>query len=211
LLNFYIQPKKSEVEDKSKTKAPPTSKNKLNKKKFIADGRISDEEFLESLKEPDRHYTPEELEEFAKRSELRKDELKLNMAAELVGTRGERQSLDNINLVSKEEFEDYSFRLYNRLEILSKSEFYPEFLDHLLTGLTKTMPLDNVKRMSTTLQTILSRKQTEDREKKSKTKAKKPVKPQLKADRKAEFDSFVGEGISNVDINAEYDEENDFM
>jgi hypothetical protein len=73
------------------------------------------------------------------------------------------------------------------------------------------MPLDNVKRMSTTLQTILSRKQTEDREKKSKTKAKKPVKPQLKADRKAEFDSFVGEGISNVDINAEYDEENDFM
>ncbi|CAF0758988.1 unnamed protein product [Adineta steineri] len=204
------KPKKAPVEEKPKP-APPTTKNKLAKKKFLGDGRNSDEELLESLKEPDRHYTPEELEEFSRRADLRKEELKLNMASDFVGTSGERHSLDNLNLVTKEEFLDYSFRLYNRLELLSKSEFYPDFLDHLLNGLTKSMSLDGVKRISTTLQAILVRKQNDERDRKSKTKAKKPVKPQLKADRNPEYDSFVGEGITTAAADPEYDEDNDFM
>ena len=133
------------------------------------------------------------------------------MASDFIGTSGERHSLDNINLVSKEEFLDYSFRLYNRLELLSKSEFYPEFLDHLLNGLTKSMSVDGMKRISSTLHGILLRKQNEDREKRSKDKPKKTVKPQLKTDRKTEYDSFVGEGITTVDNDPEYDEDNDFM
>ena len=192
-------------------KAPPTTKNKASKKKYTGDDHASDDEFLESLKEPDRHYTPEELDELKKRADLHKEELKLNMVSDFVGASGERHSLDNLNLISKEEFTDYSFRLYNRLELLSKSEFYPEFLDHLLNGLTKPLSVDAVKRMSTTLQAILLRKQNEDREKRAKAKVKKTVKPQLKADRRAEFDSFVGEGINSVDVDPEYDEDNDFM
>lgn len=189
-------------------KAPPTTKNKANKKKF--DDHGSDEEFLESLKEPNRQYTAEELEELGKRAELQKEALKLNMASDFIGTGGERNSLDNINLVTKEEFLDYSFRLYNRLELVSKSEFYPEFLDHLLNGLTKSMSADAVKRMSATLNPILLRKQTEERDKKG-SKPKKAVKPQLKPDRKAEYDSFVGDGITAVDAEPDYDEDNDFM
>jgi hypothetical protein len=191
-------------------KAPPTTKNKLVKKKYAGDERTSDDEFLESLKEPDRQYTPEELDELRKRAELQKEELKLNMVSDFLGGAGGHQSLDNVNLVSKEEFLDYSFRLYNRLELLSKSEFYPEFLDHFLNGLTKSMSLDAVKRMSTTLQSILTRKQNDEREK-TKPKPKKPVKSQLKMDRRTEYDSFVGEGISTVEGNADYDEDNDFM
>ena len=129
------------------------------------------------------------------------------MASDFVGASGERNSLDNVNLLKKEEFLDYSFRLYNRLELLSKSEFYPEFIDHLLNGLTKTMSVENVKRMSTTINAILVQKQNE----KKGVKPKKPVKPQLKADRKNEYDSFAGEGITGVDNDPEYDEDNDFM
>lgn len=132
------------------------------------------------------------------------------MASDFIGTSGEKNSLNNLNLVTKEEFLDYSFRLYNRLEILSKSEYYNEFLDHLLNGLTKSMTADSVKRMHTTLNGILIRKQNEERDKRI-PKTKKPVKPQLKADRKAEYDSFVGEGITGVDDDPEYDEDNDFM
>jgi len=192
-------------------KAPPTTKNKLNKKKYVADEATNDEEFLESLKEPNREYTAEELEELRKRAELQKEELKLTMASDFIGAGGERNSLDNINLITKEEFLDYSFRLYNRLELLSKSEFYPEFLDHLLNGLTKSMSVDGVKRVSGTLHTILIRKQNEERQEKLSKSAKKPVKPQLKADRRAEYDSFVGDGITGVDADPEYDEDNDFM
>ncbi|UJR25444.1 hypothetical protein I4U23_006791 [Adineta vaga] len=207
------KPKNVETEDKSKVvvKAPPTTKNRMSKKKFIGDERTSDDELLESLKEPDRQYTAEELEEFNKRSELRKEELKLNMASDFLGASGERNSLDNINLVTKQEFLDYSFRLYNRLDLLSKSEYYQEFLDNLLNGLAQSMPLDNVKRMSTTVQGILSERLQQEREQKAKSKAKKTVKPQLKADRKAEYDSFVGDGITGADVDAEYDEDNDFM
>ena len=191
-------------------KAPPTTKNKQTKKKYATDDRGSDEEFLESLKEPDRVYTAEELDELRQRAELQKEELKLNMVSDFIGATGERHSLDNLNLLTKEEFLDYSFRLYNRLELLSKSEFYPEFLDNLLNGLTKSMSLDGVKRVSTTLNGVLVRKQNEERERKSKT--KKPAKPQLKADRKAEIDSFLGEGIAGApDADQDYDEDNDFM
>ena len=191
-------------------KAPPTTKNKQTKKKYAADDRGSDEEFLESLKEPDRVYTAEELDELRQRAELQKEELKLNMVSDFISATGERHSLDNLNLLTKEEFLDYSFRLYNRLELLSKSEFYPEFLDNLLNGLTKSMSLDGVKRVSTTLNGVLVRKQNEERERKSKT--KKPAKPQLKADRKAEIDSFLGEGIAGApDADQDYDEDNDFM
>jgi hypothetical protein len=128
------------------------------------------------------------------------------MVSDFVGASGERHSLDNLNLQTKEEFLDYSFRLYNRLELVSKSEFYPEFLDNVLNGLTKSMSADAVKRMSTTLQAILTRKQKENQP----AKPKKPVKPQLKAERKTEYDSF-GDGISTVDADPEYDEDNDFM
>lgn len=190
-------------------KAPPTTKNKQAKKKYAGDEAGGDEEFLESLKEPDRIYTPEELDELRKRAELQKEELKLNMASDFIDATGERHSLDNLNLVTKEEFIDYSFRLYNRLELLSKSEFYPEFLDNLLSGLTKSMSVDGVKRVSTTLHGVLLRKQNEEREKKTKT--KKPVKPQLRPDRKAEYDSFVGDGIDTADVEQGYDEDNDFM
>ncbi|CAF2317016.1 unnamed protein product [Rotaria sp. Silwood2] len=207
------KPKKSDVEEKPKApvKAPSTTKNKQIKKKYTGDERTSDDEFLESLKEPDRQYTPEELDELRKRAELQKEEVKLKMATDFIGTGGELHSLDNVNLVTKDEFLDYSFRLYNRLELLSKSEFYKEFLDDLVNGLTKPISLDGVKHMQATLQAISLRKQNEEREKKLKPKAKKTVKPQLVADLRNEMESFVSEGINNVDINEEYDEDNDFM
>lgn len=133
------------------------------------------------------------------------------MATDLLGTGHARQSLDNLNLISKEEFIDYSFRLYNRLELLSKSEYYIEFLDDLLNGLTKPLSLDAIKHVSATLQGILLRKQNEEREKKQKPKAKAKAKIQLKVDRRSEIESIVGDSVDNTGTNAEYDEDNDFM
>lgn len=189
-------------------KAPATSKNKLTKKKYEAN---EDTEFLESLKEPNREYTKEELDELEKRAEIHKEELKLNMAADLLNPSGERQTLDNINLVSREEFLDYSFRLYNRLELLAKSEFYLEFLEHLLNGLTKPLSSENIKRLSATLQATQLRRQNDEREKKAKAKPKKANKPQLKTVKNNDYDSFSGGGIASADVDPEYDEDNDFM
>ena len=192
-------------------KAPPTTKNKAAKKKYDGDGRTSDDEFLESLKEPNREYTVEELEQLQKRADLQREETKLNMVSEFIGANGDRQSLNNINLVTKEEFFDYSFRLHNRLELLSKSEFYPEFLDNLLNGLTKPISCDAAKRLSAKLQTILSDKQKEESDKRSsKSSVKKTVKQQV-VERRTDYDSFGGEGINALDINEKYDEDNDFM
>ena len=133
------------------------------------------------------------------------------MASDFVGTSSEHYSLDNVNLVTKDEFLDYSFRLYNRLENLSKSEFYPEFLDDLLTGLTKPMSLEGIKRLSIILQTVLLRKQNDERQRKLAAKTKKSFKPQLKTERPSEYDSFIGEGITTLDIDVQHDEDIDFM
>ena len=166
---------------------------------------------MNSLKEPDREYTAEELEELRKRAEIQKEELKLNMVTEFMEGSNQRKSLNDINLKTKEELLDYSFRLYNRLEILSKTEFYTEFIEHLLTGLTKNMTVDGIKRMSNTTQVIFAQKQNEEREKKNKNKPKKAVKTQFNADSKSEYDSFFGEGVTKTEVEDRYDVDNDFM
>ena len=65
--------------------------------------------------------------------------------------------------------------------------------------------------MSTTLQAVLLHKQNDERQRKLAMKTKKSIKPQLKTERQSEYDSFVGEGVTTLDIDAQYDEDNDFM
>ena len=132
------------------------------------------------------------------------------MVSDFISADGEK-SLDNINLVTEDEFRDYSFRLYNRLQLLSKSEHYLAFIEEIINGLTKSLSADHVKRMSNNLQVTLARKQAEEREKKAKAKPKKLTKPQLNQEKKSDYDSFAGEGIASAEVNAEYDEDNDFM
>jgi len=186
-------------------KAPSTTKNKTAKKKY------TDEEHSPNIiQQPDGNYTPEELDEIQKKEELKKEHDKLDMVAELVDKDGERQSLDNINLISRDEFLNYSLRLYNHLDILSKSEFYPEFIDHFLEGITKSMSTDGVKRLSATLQAITLRKQSEEREKKAKSKTKNKTKPQLKTGRRADYVAFGAGEENDFDPDVDYDDE-DFM
>jgi len=162
------------------TKAPPTTKNKASKKKY------NDED--------DSSKTAQQSE-------------KTNQISETVDKTGPRQSLDNLNLLTRDEFLDYSLRLSNHLENVSKSEFYPEFMENFLNGITNPLSLDAVKRLSTTLQTILIRKQSDEREKKSKAKSKKPAKPQLKAVKQSDFGAFGGD--DDYDQDDDYDD--DFM
>jgi hypothetical protein len=132
------------------------------------------------------------------------------MAAELVDKNGQRQSLDDLSLLTRDEFLNYSLRLYNHLEIVSQSEFYPEFIDHFLDGITKSMSIDGVKRLSATLQAIFLRKQSEEREKKAKSKTKKQVKPRLTTGRRTDYGAFGDVGGNDFDEDADYDEE-DFI
>jgi len=132
------------------------------------------------------------------------------MVSELVDKDGEHQSLDNLTLITRDEFLNYSLRLYNHLDVVSKSEFYPEFIDHFLNGITQSMSTEGVKRLSTTLQAITLRKQSEEREKKAKSKTKKQVKPQLKTGRRADFVAFAVEGENDFDEDGDYDDD-DFM
>jgi len=132
------------------------------------------------------------------------------MVSELVDKDGERQSLDNLTLITRDEFLNYSLRLSNHLGVVSKSEFYPDFIDHFLNGITQSMSTEGVKRLSTTLQAITLRKQSEEREKKAKSKTKKQVKPQLKTGRRADFVAFAVEGENDFDEDGDYDDD-DFM
>jgi len=132
------------------------------------------------------------------------------MVTELVDEDGQHVSLDNLNLVTRDEFLNYSLHLYNHLAIVSKSEFYPEFIDNLLEGLTKSMSIDGVKRLQATLQAILIRRQSEEREKKSKSKTKKQVKPQLKTGRRTDYGAFGDEEENDFDQDVDYDDD-DFM
>lgn len=124
------------------------------------------------------------------------------MITELLEKDGEHKSLDNLNLLAREEFLNYSFRLATRLEPLSKSEFYSEFLDNFLTGITKSMSIYDVEHLQATLKAAQLRKQSDEREKKAKAKAKKNAKPQLKAVRRVNYDDFG-------DDDDDYDEDTD--
>jgi hypothetical protein len=187
-------------------KAPTTTKNKASKKKYP-----DDEQSQKIVKQPDGDYTPEQLDEIQKKEEIKKEQDKLNMVEELVDKNGERQSLDNLNLLTKDEFLNYSLRLSNHLDILSKSEFYPEFIDNFLDGITKSMGMDGVRRLSATLQAISIRKQSEEREKKLKSKSKnRQAKPKLTTGRRADYGAFAAEGDNDFDEGGDYDED-DFM
>lgn len=201
---FIFQPKTADVEEKPKAsgKAPTTTKNKASKKKY------TDEDDSEKIiEQSDANYTPEQLDQIQKKGELKQEHDKLDMVSELVDKNGERQSLDNLNLITREEFLNYSLRLHNHLDIVSKSEFYPEFIEHFLTGITKSMSTDGVKRLSSTLQVITLRKQSEEREKKSKSKSKNKAKPQLKPVRQTDYGAF---GVDVDDQDVDYDDD-DFM
>lgn len=182
-------------------KPAAATKSKTTKKKTHEHEKI--------IKEPDGDYTPEEMDEILKRREIQVEQDKLDMAAELVESNGEHLSLDHLTLVTKEEFLNYSFRLNHRLEHLSKSEFYPEFVENFINGITKSMSIDGVKRLQATLQAIYLRKQSDEREKKSKSKAKKQAKPQLKTGRRVDYGAF-GEEEQDFDQDVDYDDD-DFM
>lgn len=148
------------------------------------------------------------MDKMEKKGELQKEHEKLNMAAELVDKDGPRQSLDNLNLISRDEFLNYSLRLSNHLDVVSKSEFYPDFLENFLDGITKSMSVDGVKRLHSTLQVISIRKQGEERERKSKSKSKKQARPQLKPVRQSDFGAFGNDDEQDFDQDDDYD---DFM
>ncbi|CAF0852290.1 unnamed protein product [Rotaria sordida] len=202
------KPKKPVVEEKPKesTKTVSTAKHKTNRKKL----NDNEESNKILIKEPDGDYTPEELDEIQKKGELQKEQDKLNMASELVENNDEYHTLDDFNLLTKEEFLNYSFRLHNRLETLSKSEFYTEFIDHFLNGITKSMSIENIKHLQATLQAIYLRKQSEEREKKAKSKTKKQNKPKLTTGRRADYGAFGVEGDQDYDQDNDFDDE-DFM
>jgi proline dehydrogenase len=127
-----------------------------------------------------------------------------------VGKNTERQSLDNMSLLTRKEFLDYSERLSNHLDAISKSEFYPDLVENFLNGITNSMSVEDVKRLATALQVITIRKQGEEREKKSKAKSKKSAKPQLKAVRQSDYGAFGADAVNDFDQDVDYDDE-DFM
>ncbi|UJR23459.1 hypothetical protein I4U23_026461 [Adineta vaga] len=190
------KPKKSDVEEKPKVTAKSSKKKSDDSQKTI--------------KQPDGDYTPDELDTIKQKEELKAEHDKLNMASDLVDPDGKHRSLDNLDLYTKDEFLNYSTRLYNHLKIVSNSEFYPDFIDNFLQGLAKSMSNEGVQRLSTTLQAITLRKQSDEREKKAKAKTKKQTKPQLRTGRQSDYGAFAVAAGDNDYDNDDYDDE-DFM
>lgn len=200
------KPEKSEVEEKPKEsiKASSTTKSKSSNK-----NHGDNDEYQKTLKQSDGNYTTERFDENQNTNTIRETDPK-NMVSESVDMEGKHFSLDNLNLLKQEEFHDYSLHLCNRLETLSKSEFYPDFIENFLDGITKSMSIDGVKRLQTTLQTIFLRKQSDEREKKAKSKSKKYAKPQLKTVRRVDYGAFEVADDNDFDHDVDYDDD-DFI
>ncbi|CAF0730813.1 unnamed protein product [Didymodactylos carnosus] len=195
------KPKKPEINTETTQKSTATTtKNKTKKKQIAGD---SDDDLV---REPERIYTADELAEISKRNELSREESKLKMVNEFVSG-GDKYSLDDTNLLTKEDFTNYSFRLYNRLNLLAKSEHYLDFLDKLLFGLSEPLSIDQTRHLTTTLQGIQSKKLSEDRERKFKLKKNKVAKPQLRAER-TELELYGGDGVV---VGGDDDDDIDFM
>ncbi|CAF1183970.1 unnamed protein product [Adineta ricciae] len=183
------KPKQSDVEEKPKT----TTAAKSSKKKS--------EESQKTNKQAGSNTPQEELDQNKQKDEDEKSE-----SADKAET---VRSLNDLDLYKREEFLDYSQRLYTRLKSISTSEYYPEFIDQFLRGITEPMSIDDVKRLAASLQAITIRKQGDEREKKSKAKAKKQTKPQLRTGRQSDYVAF-GNGDNDYDQDNDYDDE-DFM
>ncbi|CAF0750472.1 unnamed protein product [Adineta steineri] len=184
----------SDVEEKPKAAKSTSSKKKVN----------AGDESQKIIKQPDGDYTPEELDQIRAKEEIKEEQEKLTEVEELVDENGKVRSLDDLDLIKKSEFLNYSLRLASRLEVVSNSEFYTDFIDNFLTGITNSMSVDGVKRLTTTLQTINIRKQGEERERKAKAKAKNKAKPQLKAIKQSDYKGF------GADVGHDYDQDNDY-
>lgn len=185
-FNIFFQPEPVKIEAKPKPSASAKSSTKV-------------------IHEPQGDFTPEQMDQMEQKEELQKEHDKINMAAELVTKDGPHQSLDNMNLINRDEFLNYSQLLSSHLDILGKSEFYPDFLEHFLNGITQSMSTESVKHLTTTLQTIIIRKQGEERERKSKAKTKKAAKPQLKTIRRTDYGAFGGD-----DDEQDFDPDDDY-
>jgi hypothetical protein len=126
------------------------------------------------------------------------------MASELGDKDGKLRSLDDLILCTRDEFLDYSLRLSNHIGHVSNSKFFPDFVEHFLNGITKSMSTEGVKRLSEKLQAITIRKESEEREKRAKSKPKKQYKPQLKAVRPSDYGDA---GVNDYDQDDDFDDD----
>ena len=189
-----IQENLNEPAKMSSTVRTKTSKTK----------NVDSDESRKSEKQPDKSHKLEEPNKIQQADQLDKSD----MGSQLVNKTDEHRSLDDLHLFKREDFLDYSLRLSNRLENVSKSEFYPDFMENFLSGITQSMSIDSVKRLQATLQATYLRKQSEEREKKAKAKSKKYAKPQLRTVRRVDYEAFE---VDDDDFDQDVDYDDDFI
>ena len=126
------------------------------------------------------------------------DDAKAEKAAPDTATpKDKSSSLDDILLTSSEDFQRYSADLSNRLQSVAHSEFYPDLIEHFLTGITKSLPMDQLRRLNASLQAIVTRKERDERG----SQGKRSKKPQLRDDSRSQ------KPPGDYDDNYDYDED----
>uniref|UniRef100_A0A8C4N3K3 Eukaryotic translation initiation factor 3 subunit J n=1 Tax=Eptatretus burgeri TaxID=7764 RepID=A0A8C4N3K3_EPTBU len=135
------------------------------------------------------------------------EEADLHVACETSGEREAIVSIDMQHPETRNEFIEFENALRKKITLFEKSPHYVSLLESLFRDVCISLDVDNLKKVTSTLNVLCNEKQKADKEKKLKSKKKKTNMPGgggFKVSLKNDFDSY---GV----VDDSYREYDDFM
>lgn len=199
-------------ENENKTNIIPTAPTKRKKKKLpdiIAEKEAREAEEAEKrrkeMEERERSMTAEERLEEKLRLQKIQEESDLQLASELIGggvPTEEPSPLDSYSLTTSESLKDFRTALIAKIrsvDRLEKRVIYLPFVEELCRDLCQNLEVEDVKKVTSILNTLYNEK----------VKASKPVKGKKKAAGKAKLNP--GQGAITDDVANDFYDYDDFI
>lgn len=169
------------------------------KKKPLAE-RIAEKEAARAAaeakeKEENKVLTKEEKQAEAERLKKIQEEADLKLAKEAFGV--STAGVDSMIPVTEKEFDKFREALKNKITSFSSSEHYGAFLDKLIQDLIVDCDVDDVKKISTSANSLYHEKQRQQKE--LEKKKKKKGKGVIKAERDTDFGDIAAAGRGDYD------------
>ncbi|XP_050423269.1 eukaryotic translation initiation factor 3 subunit J [Adelges cooleyi] len=167
-----VEPKKTETkvpEKKTKSKLEQKIAERERRQK-IENDKIR-RKFLEA--EENSNMTPEEKKLLQQKLQ---EEADLEVAKEMLGVdEGDEDSIDRMQPKSKEDFALFEQALQKKIQSVSKSEHYSEFIEELIRNLSVSLSMNDLRKVKATVDNMSIEKmkaEKGDKSKKNKGKAK---------------------------------------
>lgn len=161
----------------------------------IAEKEAARAEAEKKEKEESREPTKEEKQAEAERLKKMQEEADLKLAKEAFGVNTE--SIDGMIPVTDEEFNKFREALRLKITSFSSSKHYGAFLDKLIQDIIIDCELEDVRRISTSANSLFHEKQRQQKE--LEKKKKKKGKGVIRAERDTDFGDLAAAGRGDFD------------